>query len=125
MLIARLRCSACGSGGDGVRGAAEHDGERRRHEETAKGSTVCYGVFTKTTSTRSRAEQGLPGAAATACDDPRRATAAAGLRRAWHGDVGHMHAFQGHRRHPYLAAEMRRRQHDDGRRRRLGSTAAA
>jgi hypothetical protein len=93
--------------------------------DLAPGCTIRPAVGTRATSTRSRTQQGLPEAATTARCDPRRATAAAGLRRARHGDVGHRHAFKGHRRHPYLAAEMRGRQHDDGRRRRLGSTAAA
>jgi hypothetical protein len=116
----------------GATTAAQPGGARRRGAESSPAQNeqalhcaIKPAVCTKTTCTRSRTRQGLPGAAATARGDPRRAMAAAGLRRARHGDVGHRHAFQGHRRHPYLAAEMRGRQHDDGRRRRPGSTAAA
>jgi hypothetical protein len=74
MLIGRLRSSAGSSGGGRTaakRGTAAHSGERRRHEETTLGSTVCCGVFTKTMSTRSRTQQGLPKAATTVRSEQR------------------------------------------------------
>jgi hypothetical protein len=89
------------------------------------GCTNRHGSCTGTTASARRTPRRPPGATTTTRNDGRRRSTAEELRRSGHGEDVHGVVSKRYRRLPYLAAKARRRLLGDGRRRELGSTAAA